>query len=197
MRELVLRMTVSLDGFASDLQGHNAWMFGTDPQAKAWVLDTISNASLHIMGSGAFAMGAHWQTATDPFAAPMNLIPKAVFTKRGPAILQTMQTTAAAKPLQPGAESWPQAQVAAGDLAAEIAALKAQPGKPILAHGGIRFARSLIAQGLVDQFALLVAPVALGQGLPIFSDLPAPTALCLASAQAFPGGAVAKTYRLA
>ncbi|WP_244471372.1 MULTISPECIES: hypothetical protein [Rhizobium] len=31
------------------------------------------------------------------------------------------------------------------------------------------FARSLIGQGLVDQFALLVIPVALGKGLSLFS----------------------------
>ncbi|MGR9178398.1 hypothetical protein ACU8OR_22990 [Rhizobium leguminosarum] len=52
----------------------------------------------------------------------------------------------------------------------------------------VRFARSLIAQVLVDQFALLVAPVALGEGLPLFSELAAPLPLKLISAKAFPGG---------
>ncbi|MFW8587029.1 dihydrofolate reductase family protein [Rhizobium beringeri] len=56
----------------------------------------------------------------------------------------------------------------------------------------VGFARSLIAQGLVDQFALFVAPVALGKGLPLFS---APMPLKLTSAKAFPGGAVAQIYR--
>ena len=60
--------------------------------------------------------------------------------------------------LQPGAESWAEAYVASGDLAEEIAKLKAQEGKPIIAHGGVSFARSLVAQGLVDQFALMWPP---------------------------------------
>jgi hypothetical protein len=47
--------------------------------------------------------------------------------------------------LQPGAESWAQAYVGSGDLAEEIAKLKAEEGKPILAHGGVSFARSLVA----------------------------------------------------
>ncbi|MGM5057830.1 hypothetical protein ACU8OQ_23475 [Rhizobium leguminosarum] len=51
----------------------------------------------------------------------------------------------------------------------------------------VRFTRSLIAQGLVDQFALLVAPVALGKGLPLFSGLAAPMPLKLVGAKAFPG----------
>jgi riboflavin biosynthesis pyrimidine reductase len=48
--------------------------------------------------------------------------------------------------------------VASGDLAEEIAKLTAQEGKPIIADGGVSFARSLVAQGLVDQFVLWVAP---------------------------------------
>ena len=96
---------------------------------------------------------------------------------------------------QPGAESWAQAYVASGDLAEEVARLKAQEGKPIIAHGGVSFARSLVAQGLVDQFALVVAPVALGKGLSLFSELVAPMPLKLMSSKAFPGGAVAQIYR--
>ena len=97
--------------------------------------------------------------------------------------------------LQPGAESWVQAYVASGDLAEEIATLKAQEGKPIIAHGGVSFARSLVVHGLVDQFALFVAPVALGKGQPLFSELTAPMPLKLMSSKAFPGGAVAQIYR--
>jgi len=182
-------MTISIDGFVSDLDGLNKWMFGTDQEAKAWAVETISNAGLHIMGSRSFRdMAAYWPSSTEMFAPPMNQIPKAVFSRQGPAILGSV------KP-QPGAGSWAEAYVASGDLAEEIAKLKAQEGKPIIAHGGVSFARSLVAQGLVDQFALLVAPVALGKGLPLFSELAAPTPLKLMSSRAFPAGAVAQIYR--
>jgi dihydrofolate reductase len=85
--------------------------------------------------------------------------------------------------------------VASGGLAEEITRLKAEDGKPIVAHGGAGFARSLVASGLIDQYALLVHPIALGRGLPIFSDLAQPRPLKLTSSTAFPGGAVAQTYR--
>jgi len=208
MRELILKMSMSLDGFVAGLGGEIEWIFGTDQEAIAWIVETVSNASLHIMGSRTFQdMAAFWPTATGLFAPPMNEIPKAVFSKQGPAVLKAAGTTralkdaeaAAASPqtgqLQPGWESWGEAYVASGDLAEEIAELKARDGKPIVAHGGSAFARSLIARNLVDQYALVVHPIALGKGLPIFSDLPAPRPLELVSSKAFPGGAVAQIYR--
>jgi dihydrofolate reductase len=208
VRDLILKMALSIDGFVSDLDGRNTWMFGADQEAKAWGVELIWNASLHIMGSRSFHdMAAWWPTSTDPFAAPMNQIPKAVFSRQGPAILTKVSTSAAldearakagatqsAQP-QPGAASWAEAYVASGDLVEEIAKLKAQEGKPIIAHGGVSFARSLVAHGLIDRFALIVAPVALGKGLPLFSELAAPTRLKLMSSKAFPGGAVAQIYQ--
>ncbi|MBA8899515.1 dihydrofolate reductase family protein [Phyllobacterium sp. P30BS-XVII] len=198
MRDLILKMAISIDGFVSDSDGRNSWMFGADQEAKAWGVDYISNASLHIMGSHSFqAMANYWQTSTDQFAPPMNQIPKVVFSRQGQAILGNVNIAAAGQSaeLQPGAASWAKAYVATGNLAEEIAKLKAGEGKPIIAHGGVSFARSLVAQGLVDQFALIVAPVVLGNGLPLFCELAAPMPLKLISSRAFPGGAVAQIYR--
>ncbi|WP_184719245.1 dihydrofolate reductase family protein [Caulobacter sp.] len=184
MRELILKMAMSVDGFVSDLSGTNTWMFGADDEARAWNVETLWNASLHIMGSRSFeAMAAWWPSSTDIFAPPMNEIPKAVFTRQGAAILDGAR------------DSWAQAHVAGGDLAEEIARLKAQDGKPILAHGGVTFARSLVAYGLVDRFVLVVAPVALGDGLSLFPPVETPRRLQLVGSKAFPGGAVAQTYR--
>lgn len=208
MRELILKMSVSIDGFVGGADGAIRWVFDDDQQAIAWTVDTIWDAGLHIMGSRTFKdMAAYWPTSTEVFAPPMNQIPKAVFTGKGAATLSAAKTTAAlddaranagpqqAAQRQPGAESWGEAYVASGDLATEIAKLKAQAGKRIIAHGGASFARSLIAQGLIDQYALLVHPVLLGKGLPIFSGLEAPRFLRLMRSIAFPGGSVAQIYR--
>jgi len=59
----------------------------------------------------------------------------------------------------------------------------------------VSFARSLVARGLVDQLALLLVPVTLGKGVPLFSDLAAPMRLERMDSKAFPGGAVAQIYR--
>lgn len=184
MKQLILKMSMSLDGFVSDPEGRNAWMFGDDEAAKAFVLATIADASRHIMGSRSFQhMAAYWPNAIGPFAAPMNDIPKAIFSRSAPA------------PTEKEDGSWTRPFVARGDLADDVARLKTGEGRPILAHGGVHFARALVASGLVDRLVLLVHPVALGAGHPLFSDLGAPLRLELLSARAFPGGAVALTYR--
>ncbi|WP_281069151.1 dihydrofolate reductase family protein [Rhizobium sp. CIAT894] len=130
MRDLILKMSISVDGFVSDLDGRNTWMFGADQEAKAWAVDYIWNASLHIMGSRSFlAMAPFWPTSTMAFAPPMNQIPKAVFSRQGADILGKAKVALddlgakagngqSAEP-QPGAESWAKAYVASGDPAEE------------------------------------------------------------------------------
>ena len=86
-------------------------------------------------------------------------------------------------------------RVAAELLADAIAALRTQDGKPIIAHGGAAFARSLIAHNLADEYVLGVYPILLGKGVPIFNDLPAPRPLTLVSTHTFPSGFMAQTYR--
>jgi dihydrofolate reductase len=208
MRELILKMSISVDGFVADPDDGLKWVFDSDPEAAAWTVETVWNASLHIMGSRTFRdMAAYWPTSTEVFAPPMNQIPKAVFSKQGPAILNAATATAALRDtranagavrstqLQPGGESWAEAYVAGGDLAEEVAKLKAQEGKPIIAYGGASFARSLVAKGLVNQYDLLVHPVVLGKGLPVFSDVGMPRPLKLVSSKAFPAGSVAQIFR--
>lgn len=208
MRELILKMSVSIDGFVGGVDGGLKWIFDSGPEATAWTLDIIWNASLHIMGSRTFRdMASFWPTSTEVFAPPMNQIPKAVFSRQGQPIVEVIGTTmgrgtprtGAGAGLtagrQPGSESWAGAYLASGDLAQEIALLKAQDGKPIIAHGGASFARSLIAEGVIDQYDLLVHPIALGRGLPVFSNLAEPKRLELISSKAFPTGAVAQSYR--
>jgi dihydrofolate reductase len=207
MGKLILKMSMSADGFVADADGGNSWMFDRrDDEGAAWVVDTISNAGLHIMGARSFRdWASFWPTSTLPFAPAMNQIPKAVFSRGDAAhlladaakALEDARVRAApgqSVALQPGAESWAQSQVMSGDLATDIATLKAQTDKPVLAQGGACFARSLAAAGLIDEFRLVVHPVALGKGLALFSDLPAPMAFKLLSSTAFPQGAVAQVY---
>jgi hypothetical protein len=71
-------------------------VFDSEPEATAWTVETVWNAGLHIMGSRTFHdMAAYWPTSTEAFAPPMNQIPKAVFSRQGPAILTAINTTAA------------------------------------------------------------------------------------------------------
>lgn len=186
MRKLILKMSISVDGFVGGPNGEIDWIFrSTDGAAAAWIIERLWQAGVHIMGSRTFQdMAAYWPTSTEPFAAPMNEVPKVVFSRTGalaPAgtgtttALRDARSAAGTDPagataaLSGEASSWTQARVARGDLAAEIANLKKEPGKDILAHGGARFAQGLVGLGLVDEYHLVVHPVALGRGLALFS----------------------------
>jgi dihydrofolate reductase len=211
MRRLILKMSMSLDGFVAGPHGEMDWMFRSrDEGGMRWVEETLRQAGLHVMGSRTYYdMAAFWPTANHPLAEPMNAIPKAVFTRQPSLDLGAGRTTQALNDANrakgpdeeasaarsPHAASWAGAEVINGDLAAEIQRLKQQPGKDILAHGGADFAQSLAAAGLIDEYRLVVHPVVLGKGLSIFAKLPKPLDLELRSTTVFRSGTTALVYR--
>jgi dihydrofolate reductase len=208
MRRLILKMSMSADGFVGGPNGEMDWLFRTmDAEATAWTVATLWEAGVHIMGSRTFRdMAAYWPSSSEPFAPPMNQIPKVVFSSHGRLAVGAAEgTTRALKDARAqsphrreddaATESWAAARFVAGEVAESIAELKQEGGKDILAHGGASFAQSLIARGLVDEYRLLVHPVVLGRGLPLFSGLARPLDLALVDARPFPRGAIAHIYR--
>jgi dihydrofolate reductase len=189
MRKLIMKMSVSIDGFVSGSNGEKDWVFrSSDEGSRAWVLQSTRESGLIIMGRKSFEeMSPYWPTATGPLGEAMNEIPKAVFTQKGFKVPAAANSSAAAA-------SWAATQVVEGDLAEKIRQLKQQPGKPIIAFGGAGFMRSLIGTGLIDEYNLVVHPVVLGGGLPIFSDVAKPFDLSLADVKSFSGGVVIHTY---
>ena len=79
----------------------------------------------------------------------------------------------------------------------EVAALKAAPGKDIVATGSMHLASSLIAAGLVDEYRLFVYPVVLGRGHRLFAEANNVPALQLVEARPFRSGVVLHRYRAA
>lgn len=193
MRKLIMRMSVSVDGFVGGPNGENDWVFkSSDETSKAWAVERFREAGLIIMGRRSFeAMAPYWPTAPGPFAAPMNEIPKAVFTQKG---FKGIEPAPNAKQSS-AAASWIEARVFDGDLAEGIRKLKSEPGKPICAIGGAGFIRNLIATGLIDEYLLNIHPVVLGEGQRVFNGVAQPLDLKLVDVKAFPGGIVTHTYR--
>ena len=65
----------------------------------------------------------------------------------------------------------------------------------LLAHGGATFVESLIRENLIDEYRLVIHPVAIGHGRGLFSALPAPLRLDLIDARTFPSGTAIHVYR--
>ncbi|MGH2743711.1 MAG: dihydrofolate reductase family protein [Thermoleophilaceae bacterium] len=72
---------------------------------------------------------------------------------------------------------------------------KREPGNDLIAYGGASFTQALSRLGLVDEYRLMVHPMALGEGMPLFSELPAPLHLELVEAQVHATGTAIHVYR--
>ena len=175
-RKVVLKMVLSLDGFATSLDGTHEWMFEWfDDDSNERNLRALQQAGVHAMGRRSYEiMGPHWAASEGPIATAMNTKPKAVFSN----ILQKAD--------------WGPAEIF-GDLAAAIEELKARDDEgTILVHGGPNFARSLTRLGLVDEYQLSTVPIAIGAGRSPFADLKEHLKLEVVEEQRFRSGALAQ-----
>jgi dihydrofolate reductase len=69
-----------------------------------------------------------------------------------------------------------------------VQALKAAPGRDIVATGSVQLVHALIAAGLVDEYRLFVFPAVVGRGARIFES--ADLRLQLLKTRPFSSGAV-------
>jgi dihydrofolate reductase len=176
MASLVLTMSVSLDGYIAPPDGSTDWSeAGRSEDGAAWRVETVSNASAHLVGAAAYARWAtFWPSASGPFAQPMNETPKIVFSN---------SLTSA---------GWADTTIATGDLTEAVTQLKQERSDGyLLALGGTRFARSLAETGLIDEYRLVIHPAVLGAGERIFL---APLTIEPMSTTVFSGGAVAHVF---
>ena len=178
MRRVVLQMGITVDGYVASDRTHPGGSVPEDDELVQWKLDRVSRAGAHLMGRVTYEeMASYWPHADHPYAAPMNSIPKVVFSR-------TLTDA-----------SWAVTRIARGELAMEIAALKQEPGPDMIAYGGASFAAALAAQGLIDEYCLAIQPVATGAGRPLFGELSAARDLELIEARSFPCGVVVHVYR--
>jgi dihydrofolate reductase len=174
-RKVVLKMVLSLDGFATSPDGTHEWMFewfGED--STEWTRRALDEAGVHAMGRRSYEiMGPHWAASQGPIATSMNDKPKAVFSR-------TLTQA-----------DWGPVEIFGDDLPAAIADLKArdEPGT-ILVHGGPTFAKALTRLGLVDEYQLSTVPILIGAGRSPFADLEEHLKLELVEERRFRSGAL-------
>jgi dihydrofolate reductase len=180
MRKVLLQMGLSVDGIvAGGPQGtSDAGAAEEDEAVRRWKVESLHQVGTHIMGRVTYEqMAGYWPyNGSAEYADLMNNIPKVVFSK----------TLANAK--------WKESRIARGDLRDEIARLKSEPGKDIMVHGGASFVQALSREALIDEYRLVIRPVALGSGMPLFKDLLAPLRLRLIDSKAFADGTAISVY---
>ena len=179
-RKLILYMSMSLDGFAARGDGTMDWLGRSlphDSQRQRAVEELLGRTGLLVLGGRAGQdMARAWPSSTSPTGEYMNALPKVVFSS-------TLSEV-----------EWTNARVCDRPAEEEIPELKGEAGKDIVVFGGAGFARSLAGHGLIDEYRLVVQPVALGDGLPLLHGLPEPLRLELVSSTVYADGPIVHTY---
>ncbi len=192
MRPVVLQVfDYSLDGVIG-VQGTELFEFcralPDDPAYEEWLMSSLESAGVHIMGRVTYEeMARHFPVATaedhatagttTAIAEIMNRTPKAVFSR-------TLTSA-----------DWPESTIISGDTVAGLNALRQQGSGVILAQGGVRFAQSLAALDVVDEYRLSVAPFLAGSGPRLFPEEAKGRSLELVSSRTFSDGLQALVYR--
>jgi len=169
MGKLVVTEFVSLDGIIEDPGGsegteHGGWSFRHPaPEGEQFKGDELRSSDVQLLGRVTYdGFAAAWpamEEATGEFGKKMNAMPKVV--------VSTTLTEAA----------WNNTTIISGNVADEVAKLKAQYDGDILVQGSATLVETLNEHGLVDEYHLMVHPVVLGKGKRLFRDSAAGTDL--------------------
>ncbi len=179
MGRIVVTEFVSLDGVIEEPR----WTFPFDrgPEGDKFKVDELFASEALLLGRVTYQGFAQaWPSmAADEFGQRMNSIRKYVVSST----------------LSDAEASWTNTKVVRGDLAAEVARLKAQPGD-LLVEGSSQLVHALVQHDLIDEYRLMVFPVILGAGQRLFPDTMSEQAtLTLTDSQTAGSGILMLTYQ--
>ncbi len=182
MRKLVVFNTVTLDGYFTALNGDMSWAHSQDAEWNAFVSDNAKGGGALVLGRITYElMIRYWPT---PLAAQqnpavaerMNNLPKIVFSR-------TLDTAL-----------WNNTTLVQGDLAAEMRKIKQAPGGDMTILGSGSIVAQLAQAGLIDEYQIVVKPVALGAGRTLFDGINKQLSLKLTHSRTFGNGNVFLRY---
>lgn len=184
MRKVKLQMQMTINGYVGGLNGKNDWMtWNPDTEFMGFLISMLDTSDTLLLGrKTAGTIIKYWEdeaarNPTHPFAKKIADIPKVVFTR-------TL-----------GKSTWNHTALAKGDLAEEITGLKKQNGKDILVFGGANFVSSLIKEGLIDEYHLIINPAAMGNGMTIFNSIDGIQKFTPIQSKLYPGGKTVLSYK--
>jgi len=182
MRKLRMFNLTTLDGFFEGANHDISW-HNVDPEFNDYAINEMFPSSdLLLFGRVTYElMAGFWPTAEaikeDPVVAEkMNASPKIVFSR-------TLTRV-----------EWHNTKLVKGHLEEEVRKLKELPGKGIALLGSGTLVSQLAQRGLIDEYRVLVNPVVLGQGTPLFNNIAKRLDLKLIDARTFANGNVLLRY---
>ena len=180
MRRIIVSNLMSLDGFFEGPDHELDW-FLVDEEFFAYARDMLRNVDTLLFGRKTYQhMADYWPSApAEEIADHMNNLPKIVISR-------TLQRA-----------EWKNSTLVKSDAAAEISRLKQLPGKDMVVLGSASLASFLLQRGLIDEYRIILNPVLLGSGRPLFQDVRQRLRLKLSSTKLFGSGVVVLYYQSA
>src|SRR5208282_2829653 len=169
---------MSLDGFFEGPNKKFDW-FVPDEEFLDYAKDLLRSVDTILFGRTTYEhMAAYWPSAPrDEIANAMNNLPKVVVSR-------TLKNV-----------EWNNSRLIQGDVAEEISKLKQMPGKDIVIFGSATLASSLLQLGLIDDYRVILSPILLGGGSPMFTNMKHRINLKLAGTTLLKSGVVVLYYQ--
>jgi dihydrofolate reductase len=183
MPKLIVFNHSSIDGYIADANGDMSWakLSAEDAEWNAFVEENTSGSGALLFGRVTYdLMRSFWPTPQaaqqmPAVAARMNRSPKVVFSR-------TLETVA-----------WQNTTLVRGDIAAAVRKMKQESmDMAILGSGSI--VAQLAPEGLIDEFQIVMNPIALGAGKTMFEGMTSALRLRLLRSRTFQNGYVLLTY---
>ncbi|BCG61597.1 dihydrofolate reductase family protein [Paenibacillus sp. URB8-2] len=184
MRKVVVFNNLSIDGYYAGLGGEIDW-FIHDPEVDK-AAHEMMNPDTVLFGRVTYQMfESYWpHVANNPnapegarmMAQELNQMTKVVFST-------TLQEV-----------NWENSRLLSGNLAEEVRRLKEGEGPDITIFGSGTIVQQLANEGLIDEYLLVLTPVVIGNGKPLFQDA-TQMKLELLETRSFSSGIVLLHYR--
>ena len=182
MRKLVVFNSITLDGYFVGTGGDMNWAHKSDPEWLAFTAENAAGGCEAVYGRITYEMMAGWWPspmalqAFPSVAKAMNEMPKVVFSR-------TLKSA-----------DWNNTRLLQDDLAAAVRKLKAEPGPDLLIMGSGTIISQLTQARLIDEYQIVVQPVALGAGRSMFEGMTDRLTLKRTKSRTFENGCVVLWY---
>jgi len=181
MRKIIVSNLISIDGYFEGPNQDISW-FVTGPDFFEFARKQLHEVDTILFGRITYQqMAAYWTSAKDNDAViteKMNSLQKIVFSK-------TLDKV-----------EWNNSNLIKEHITEEVAKLKKQPGKDIVIFGSGTIVSELTQSKLIDEYRLIISPVILGTGNPLFKSLNERFNLKLTDVKKLDSGSVILYYQL-